>query len=104
MEIVKVENLAEMTANDCYYELNGEYYAVCRNCGKPVAVDCRRTRFDLRREIVGEEEYYCNDDCRKDWFLSECPTYDDAMFLGYEDLAKEFYHEEWAAEHEDEEE
>ena len=64
MEIVKIENFDEMTANNVYYELDGKFYARCWTCGKPVAVDHHRTASDLRREEESEEVYFCDKTCK----------------------------------------
>lgn len=65
MEIVKIENLAEVTTGDVYYELKGKFYAKCWACGELVEIDYHRTAADLRRDQPGEEQFFCGDFCRK---------------------------------------
>lgn len=70
MEIIKVANMEQMTANDVYYEYEGEFYSRCWSCGSPVKVDYHRTAVDLRREIPGEEQYFCGESCRERYIAS----------------------------------
>ena len=90
MEIVRIESLAEATSGDVYYECDGKFYATCRACGKPVAVDYHRTASDLRRDDIGEEEYFCDEVCEKRWFLANYPSVADAYTAGEYDRADRF--------------
>lgn len=90
MEIVKVENFAEMTNGNVYYELDGEFYQRCWNCGKPVAIDWHLTKSDLNRDDVIEEAF-CDEKCEKEWFLSQYRTLDSAMVAGEEERIKKFW-------------
>lgn len=76
--------------NNIYYELDGEFYQRCWNCGKPVAVDWHLTKSDLNRDDVVEEAF-CDGKCEREWFLGEYRTLDSAMFAGEEEKAEKFY-------------
>lgn len=69
MQIIKLNAVEKIKdhpeKNDAYFEVDGIFYAACAACSEPVAVDWRRTRADLLRDIPGEEEYYCNTECRE---------------------------------------
>lgn len=90
MEIVKIENLAEVTTGDVYYELRGKFYAKCWACGELVEIDYHRTESDLRRDNIGEESYFCNEECERKWFISNYSSVEDAYAAGEEDRAERF--------------
>lgn len=91
MEIVKVENMEQMTDGNVCYEMAGRFYSRCWNCGKPVELDHHRTAADIRREQPGESRYFCDEVCEKTWFLTEYPTLDDALLAGEEERAEKFF-------------
>lgn len=91
MEVVKVESLDQMTNGNVYYELDGAFYQLCWNCGKPLAVDHHVTRHDLEHNRPnGTEEAFCGEECERKWFMSECPTLDTALLAGEEERAEKF--------------
>lgn len=90
MEIVKIESLAEVTTGDVYYELRGKFYAKCWACGKLVEIDCLRTASDLRFDDIGEESYFCNEECERKWFISSYSSVEEAYAAGEEDRADRF--------------
>lgn len=91
MEVVKVEKFEEMTSGNVYYELDGAFYQLCWNCGKPIKMDHHVTRHDLEHNRpCGTEESFCATGCEKSWFLAEYPTLIDAMIAGEEERAEKF--------------
>lgn len=90
MEIVRIESLAEATSGDVYYELNGKFYDTCRACGKPVELDWHLTAIDLKHEDKGERDSFCDEECEKQWFFTDCRTVVDAYILGECDRADRF--------------
>lgn len=84
MEIVKVENMEQMTGSNVYYEIAGKFYARCWNCGKPVALDHRRTAADLHRDEEGEEMFFCSGECCRKYINSEGIEYDFEYWNGKE--------------------
>lgn len=64
MEIIEVEKFEQMINSSVYYELGNKYYARCWNCGTPVEIDYHRTAADLHRDEIGEEVYFCGENCK----------------------------------------
>lgn len=71
MEIIKITAIEQISSNSCYYELNGEFWTTCWNCGKPIKVDYHRTSSDLECEVSGEEMYFCDEQCCCDWISAQ---------------------------------
>lgn len=84
MKIVTVKSFDEMTSASVYYSFNNSFWSICGKCGKPVKVDWHRTKSDLERDEDGEEEYFCDANCKKDWIHSVFKNQDDAEAAGYE--------------------
>ena len=77
MEIKKIDALEDeqIRENDCYFEFDGKFFAKCWNCGKLVEIDRHRTKTDLFHDEPGEEEYFCNAECKKkyeNWTAKNC--------------------------------